>query len=422
MISTSPHVGWGQSLRPLWYHGRISAHRALVYIDMGEHVVVINGGSSSIKFALFDRDSMTRLWGGKIDRIGLPGATLTLSDEEGKEDVLTVEIPDVRTAVEVLIAVLTDRIDVAKVAAIGHRFVHGMDIAEHSAITNQLLARIRSYVEIDPEHLPMQLAIVDACKAAFPALMQVACFDTVFHRDMPRVAQLLPIPRRYEAKGVRRYGFHGLSCAYLIDELRRVDPERADKKVIILHLGSGASVTAVSGGKSVDTSMGFTPAGGIPMSSRAGDIDPGALSYIMREDNLTPLALEHLINYGSGLLGVSETTSDMYDLLQIEETDIRAKEAIDLFCYEAKKRIGAYIAALGGVDTIIFSGGIGAVAPRIRARICGGLEAFGVIIEESKNQANESLISSTLAPVSVRVMHTDEERMIAHITGVINRS
>jgi acetate kinase len=393
-----------------------------VLIDMGEHVVVINGGSSSIKFALFARDGMARLWGGKIDRIGLPGATLTLTDGEGKEDVLTVEIPDVRTAVEVLIAVLTDRVDVAKVEAIGHRFVHGMDIAEHAPITNQLLARIRSYADIDPEHLPMQLAIVDACKAAFPALMQVACFDTVFHHDMPRVAQLLPLPRRYEAKGVRRYGFHGLSCAYLIEELRRIDPKHADGKVIILHLGSGASVTAVSGGKSIDTSMGFTPAGGIPMSSRAGDLDPGALSYIMREDDLTPLALEHLINYGSGLLGVSETTADMYDLLQIEATDIRAKEAIDLFCYEAKKRIGAYTAALGGVDTIIFSGGIGAVAPGIRARICGGLEAFGVIIEESKNQANESLISSTLAPVYVRVMHTDEERMIAQLTGAINRS
>lgn len=386
---------------------------------MEKNILVINGGSSSIKFAFFVHDSPTKLWGGKIDRIGLPGATLTLTDANGKDDVLSLEIPDALTAVQVLIAVLTDRVDVAKVAAIGHRFVHGMGIAEHAVITDDLLTSIRSHADVDPEHLPMQLAIVDACKETFPVLMQVACFDTVFHHDMPRVAQLLPIPRRYEAKGMRRYGFHGLSCEYLIQELRRIDPERADKKVIILHLGSGASITAVAGGKSIDTSMGFTPASGIPMSSRSGDVDPGALTYIMKSDNLTPLALEHLINYSSGLLGVSETTSDMHDLLQVEETDIRAKEAIDLFCYEAKKYIGAYIAALGGVDTIIFSGGIGAASPRIRSRICGGLDTFGVILDESKNQTNESLISSTLAPVYVRVMHTDEERMIAQIVRAI---
>lgn len=385
---------------------------------MEKNILAINAGSSSIKFALFRAGDDARCeYRGSIERIGLPNGAISWTNKEGVTQTSAVEIPDTARAAEMLFSMLNEHTDMAMLAAVGHRFVHGMDIADHAMITDALLAHIRSYASVDPEHLPLEIAIVESFKERFSSLMQVACFDTVFHHDMPRVAQLLAIPRRFEAKGVRRYGFHGLSCAYLTQELRRVDPVRAEGKVIIAHLGSGASITAALNGKSIDTSMGFSPAGGIPMSSRMGDVDPGALSYIMKSDNLTPLALEHLISYGSGLLGVSETTPDMHDLIQIEETDMRAKEAIALFCYEAKKRIGAYMAVLGGVDAIIFSGGIGSASPRIRATICEGLESFGIMLDESKNQRSDALISGDGARVSVHVMHTDEERMIARITG-----
>ena len=248
-----------------------------------------------------------------------------------------------------------------------------------------------------------------------PALPQVACFDTVFHRDMPRVAQLLPLPRRFESKGVRRYGFHGLSLSSIMEGLQSSDPEKAKGRVIIAHLGNGASITAVKEGKSVDTSMGFTPTGGILMSSRTGDIDPGTLLYIMESEGLSRDAINHLINHESGLLGVSETSSDMHDLLGREATDERAREAVALFCYEAKKRIGAYITALGGVETIIFTGGMGENAPLIRARICEGLGFLGITLDLARNDSNEDIISSISTPVCVRVMHTDEELTIAHI-------
>lgn len=387
---------------------------------MEKNILTINAGSSSIKFALYQHShDYPLLWSGKIDRIGLSGTTLLWRNTQGQEEQREVIAPDASATIEILSAFLAEHINLHELRAVGHRFVHGMDIAEHALITDELLARLRTFSTLDPEHTPLALAIVESLRQRYPELPQVACFDNVFHHDMPRVAQLLPLPRRFEAKGMRRYGFHGLSCTYLMEELRRVDPERANGKVIILHLGSGASVTAIMAGKSIDTSMGFSPASGIPMSSRSGDVDPGALLQIMKTEQLSLDALLHLINHESGLLGVSETTADMHDLLDRESSDVRAKEAIDLFCYEAKKRIGAYVAVLGGVETIIFSGGIGAVAPRIRARICFGLETFGVIIDESENQRNGALISSTLAPVSVRVMQTDEERIIAHIVGAI---
>ncbi len=386
-----------------------------------EHaILVINAGSSSVKFALYVyTDVLTCTLSGKMERIGLPHSRLMFTDASGHTETREITLPDNRTAIDVLNYFLHERINFDQLTAVGHRIVHGMGASHHQLISDQLLSAMRTYVDVDPEHLPFQLDLIDSFSVRHPALKQVACFDTVFHHDMPRVAQLLPFPRHYESLGMRRYGFHGLSCAYVMEELARIDAHRALGKVIILHLGSGASVTALVAGKTVDTSMGFSPSSGVPMSSRSGDIDGGALSYLLKIHQLDASQIDHLLNYQSGLLGVSETSADMYDLLQIQESDVRAQEAIDFFCYEVKKRIGAYVAALGGVETIIFTGGIGAVAPHIRAQICGGLESFGVIIDESKNQANDALISSTLAPVYVHVMHTDEERMIAQITRVI---
>jgi acetate kinase len=249
----------------------------------------------------------------------------------------------------------------------------------------------------------------------------VACFDTAFHHDLPRVARLLPIPRRYEAQGVRRYGFHGLSYAFLMEELGRLaGTGAAQGRVILAHLGSGASLAAVREGKSVDTSMGFTPAAGVPMGTRSGDLDPGLVWYLARTEKMSAKQFNEMANTRSGLLGISETSSDMRDLLDRETQDVRAAEAVALFCYQVKKWIGAFAAALGGLDTLVFAGGIGENAPAVRARICDGLGFLGIELEEKLNAANEGVISAAGGGVAVRVIRTDEEQMIAKsVCGVL---
>jgi acetate kinase len=237
---------------------------------------------------------------------------------------------------------------------------------------------------------------------------------------MPRVAKLLPIPRRFDAKGIQRYGFHGLSYAYLMEELARVaGAEAIQGRVILAHLGNGASLAAVRKGKSIDTSMGFTPTAGLPMSTRSGDLDPGLAPYLERTEQITTKQFYEMINHESGLLGVSETSSDMRDLLAREAADVRAAEAVSLFCYQAKKWLGAYAAALGGLDTLVFSAGIGENCPSIRARICEGLGFLGLELHEARNAENAAVISTDASRVAVRVMRTDEELMIARSVGRI---
>jgi acetate kinase len=231
---------------------------------------------------------------------------------------------------------------------------------------------------------------------------------------MPRVAKLIPIPRRFDTMGIQRYGFHGLSYAYLMEELARVAGKKAAYgRVILAHLGNGASIAAVHERKSVDTSMGFTPASGLMMGSRPGDIDPGVAWYLMRSENLTPKEFNNLINHDSGLLGISETSSDMHDLIERQARDVRASEAIELFCYTARKWIGAFAATLGGMDTLVFAGGIGENAPEVRSKICKGMEFLGIELQKKRNLSNAPVISRATGKVVVRVMHTDEERMIA---------
>ena len=259
-----------------------------------------------------------------------------------------------------------------------------------------------------------EIHLAEILHRRFPSLPQVACFDTAFHHDLTRVARLLPIPRRYEAQGVRRYGFHGLSYSFLIEELARLgDPAATTGRVVLCHLGSGASLAAVRDGKPVDTSMSFTPAAGIPMSTRSGDLDPGLVLYLARTTKMSSEQFNDMVNFQSGLLGVSETSSDMRDLLDREARDVRAAEAIALFCYQVKKWIGAFSAALGGLDTLVFAGGIGENAAVVRTRICDGLGFLGVELEERRNAANEDVISSRASRVAVRVIRTDEELMIA---------
>ena len=255
---------------------------------------------------------------------------------------------------------------------------------------------------------------MEVIAAKFPQTPQVACFDTAFHSHMPRVARMLAIPRRYEAMGVQRYGFHGLSYAGLMEEVERVaGTEAAKGRVILAHLGQGSSMAAVRGGQGIDTSMGFTPAAGLMMGTRSGDLDPGLISFLAHTERMSPAEFDHMINRESGLLGVSETSSDMQELLARETNDLRAAEGVALFCYQAKKLIGAYAAALGGLDTLVFAGGIGENAPSVRTRICQGLEFLGLELDASRNAANQDVISSDASRVVVRVIRTNEERVIA---------
>jgi acetate kinase len=299
--------------------------------------------------------------------------------------------------------------------AVGHRVVHGgPKYSEPQRITPEMIEDLHRLSPFDPEHLPEEILLTEAFHHRFPNLPQVACFDTAFHHDLPRVAQLLPIPRRYEAQGVRRYGFHGLSYAFLMGELARLaGAEAANRRVILAHLGNGASLAAVRNGKSVDTSMSFTPTAGVPMSTRSGDLDPGLVWYLAHTEKMTAKQFNEMVNFHSGLLGISETSSDMRDLLEREPQDVRAAEAVALFCYQVKKWIGAYAAALGGLDTLVFAGGIGENAPVIRARICDGLEFLGIELDQKRNAAGEGVISAAAGRVTVRVIRTDEERMIA---------
>jgi acetate kinase len=380
-------------------------------------ILTINGGSSSIKFALFGAgDSLSRIFEGAIDRIGLPEATFRVKGE-GRTNNFSrmVTTPDHTAAVGVLMDWLEGCSGRDGLVAVGHRVVYGgPKYYKPQRITAEMVQELQRLSPFDPEHLPDEILLTEAFHRRFPDLPQVACFDTAFHHDLPRVAQLLPIPRRYEAQGVRRYGFHGLSYAFLTEELVRLgDPAATTGRVILSHLGNGAGLAAVRDGRSFDTSMGFTSTAGVPMSTRSGDLDPGLVWYLARAENMDAKQFNEMVNFQSGLLGISETSSDMRDLLDHESKDVRAAEAIALFCYQVKKWIGAFAAALGGLDTLVFAGGIGENAPTIRGRICEGLRFLGVELVEKRNAANDGVISTASSRVTVRVIRTDEERMIA---------
>ncbi|MEO8655410.1 MAG: acetate/propionate family kinase [Ramlibacter sp.] len=380
-------------------------------------MLTINGGSSSIKFALFEAaGSLKRVLGGAIERIGLADSSLRVKGADPADNVSrAIAAPDQTAAVAALMDWIEERSADDALAAVGHRVVHGgPKYSAPQRITAEMVEELRRLSPFDPEHLPGEILLTEAFHRRFPDLPQVACFDTAFHHELPRVARLLPIPRRYEALGVRRYGFHGLSYAFLMEELTCLaGAQSAQGRVILAHLGNGASLAAVHRRKSVDTSMGFTPAAGVPMSTRSGDLDPGLVSYLVRTEGMSAQQFNRMVNFQSGLLGVSETSSDMRDLLEREAQDVRAAEAVALFCYQVKKWIGAFAAALNGLDTLVFAGGIGENAPIVRSRICAGLGFLGIELQEERNAANESVISAGAGRVAVRVIRTDEELTIA---------
>lgn len=349
-------------------------------------VLTINGGSSSLKYGLFDAgDPPKRIRSGKFERVENHAA----------------KVPE-----------LLEAIGEAPVQAVAHRIVHGGPrYFDPAPVTPEMLDELRHLQDFVPEHLPAEIDLIEALSKEFGAVPHIACFDTGFHRDMPHVAQLLPIPREYFDRGIRRYGFHGLSYSWLMHELRRTGDDQG--RAILAHLGNGCSMAAVRDGKCVETTMGFTPAAGLVMSRRSGDLDPGLVAYLARVEGMTPDDFNRMINTRSGLLGISGTTSDVRDLLALEATDARAAEALALFCYQARKWIGALAVACEGLDTLVFAGGIGENAAPIRERVCSGLAFLGVRLDLEANEAGAPVISSPDSAVKVRIVRTDEEMYMA---------
>jgi acetate kinase len=354
-------------------------------------VLALNRGSSSLKFGLF-----------------------TLSPDAAPLSRGTVAVSDDRTAFEQVIARVSEPVKKHPLAAVAHRLVHGgPDLRAPRTVDDALLATLRRLIHLAPNHLPDEIALIEEVRRARPDLPQIICFDTAFHADLPDVARRLPIPAEYAAEGVRRYGFHGLSYTFLMDELRRRGFAWPVERAILAHLGNGSSLAAIRGGCSIDTTMGFTPIGGVVMGTRSGDLDPGVVTCIARSHGLDPDQVERELSHRSGLAGLSAGTSDMRELLAREDSDEGYRLAVAIYCYEIKKRIGAYAAALGGLDVLVFSGGIGERAPAVRSRICSGLEFLGIELEEAANAGNAAVISTSESRVAVHVIPTDEEVVLA---------
>ena len=389
-------------------------------------ILTINGGSSSIKFGLFSSAlPLVRVFGGQLERIGTPGALLTATRDHSSElDTHPVTASNFHDGIQGVLAYLRERIGTSAILGIGHRIVKGGPrLVDNQLITPEVVAELRRMQPLDLDHLPREIALIDAFRMAFPKLPHIACFDTAFHKDLPRIAQLLPIPRHYLDSGVRRFGFHGLSYTYLMSRLVvESGKELANGRVILAHLGSGASMAAVHNGKPIDTTMAFTPTSGLMMGTRPGDLDPGLVVYLMKDQKLTTEDMDKFISERCGLIGVSETSSDMRDLLLSRNRDPRAAEAVQLFCYLAKKHLCALASTLGGVETIVFAGGIGEHSPEIRAGICDGLGFLGLKLDPSRNNLARDVISSDESRVTVRIIPTDEALVIARIVELICRN
>ena len=385
-------------------------------------ILTINGGSSSLKFALFKdgaNNNVTRIGAGKIDRIGLANPTLQIGSERRP-----INIQTHADAIPLMVQPIKEKLGPEPLAAIGHRIVHGgPNYRQHQRVDSKMIEELEHFGPFDPEHLPAEISLMRCCAKHFPDVPQFACFDTAFHRDLPRVAYLLPIPRRFEEHGIRRYGFHGLSCSWLMQELEQIaGRDVANGRVVIAHLGNGASMTAVHKGRSMDTTMSFTPTAGLVMSRRTGDLDPSLAGYLARTEKMSIERFQHMINAESGLLGISGISSDMRDLLEKENSDSRAADAIASFCYNAKKHLSALAATMGGLDTLIFSGGIGESAPEIRARICKGLQFLGIELDSAANGQNSAITSQKGSGVTVYVIKTDEEMFIAQtVNGLLQK-
>jgi len=379
-------------------------------------ILTVNCGSSSLKFGLFGRaDPPGSLLTGEIRDIGIDEGRIQVKDAAGhtlQESRQTVA--DMDAAVNQLIHLLGEHFSEYVVQAIGHRVVQGgTRHMEPEAVTDELLASLDTLISLAPAHLPAELAAIRAFAKVFPDAVQIACFDTAFHRHMPFPARHYALPRGLWEQGLLRYGFHGLSYEHILQQLRQMAPEQADGRIIMAHLGNGASMAAVHKGISIDTTMGLTPAGGLVMSTRPGDMDPGVILYLLKEKKLDAAVLNELLNKQAGLKAVSGSESDIQKLQAAAPADTQAAEAVTLFCYQARKFVGALAAALGGLDTFIFTGGIGEHAPAIRHRICEGLAFLGMHLDAARNEAQAAVISPEGSPVTIWVIPANEELQIA---------
>ena len=377
-------------------------------------IMTVNAGSSSIKLDLFTTDFKPIL-NISATNIGQPHSKITVESNPEDKKVRHIRIAGYEEAAEALFVSINDELSSEHIVAIGHRVVHGgKTYFKPTKITDEVLVHLKQLPIFDPSHMHATIGVAEIFKHRFKDIPQVACFDTAFYNDLPLVAKLLPIPRKYEKLGLRRYGFHGLSYESLLSDFSLLAGENAAHgRIILAHLGSGASLTAVKNGKPIDTTMSFTPASGIPMSSRSGDLDPGVMAFLHRQSGMTIAEFNKMVNFESGLLGISGISADMEELIRESDKNQSAKEAVDVFCYQARKAIGSLSATLGGLDSLIFAGGMGENSPLIRARICDDLEYLGIVIDEHRNNNHEFLISRDQAQAGVHVMHTDEAKVIA---------
>jgi acetate kinase len=376
-------------------------------------ILCLNAGSSSLKFAVYCMSdaSEERVFSGAVEGIGVSGGSFWLKGRDGQ---LLVDrkqaFPDQASALAAMFAALEGQ--GTPLAAAGHRVVHGGPLfLEPQRIDGPMVARLQELVPLAPLHLPSQIAIVEEIAKRRPGLIQVACFDTAFHSSMPEVARRFALPRELWDQGVRRYGFHGLSYEFVVSKLGRNLGSRA----IVAHLGNGASMVALKDSLPVDTTMGLTPTGGFIMGTRSGDLDPGVLLFLLRQ-GWTAERLEAVLDRESGLAGVSALTSDMRTLLEKRVTNAHAAQAVAMFCYQARKFIGAFAAVLNGLDTLVFTGGIGERAAAVRREICSGLKHLGITLDDKMNAAHAAVISTAKSACVVRVVETDEDLMIARHT------
>ncbi len=384
-----------------------------IYTNNKSLILTVNAGSSSLKFDLFSINPIVKVTSGVIDKIGQDKSLFAI-DNLSKE----VSLNTYNDAINLFIEWLGN--NTQNVIAIGHRIVHGgPKYFEPCLATRDIIDDLEKFIPFDTEHLPNELLILKKIQSLFHDIPNILCFDTSFYKDLPIESKMLPIPRHYFEDGLRRYGFHGLSYQFVFQKLQQIYGEKIlSSRLIIAHIGSGVSLSAIREGKPIDTTMGFTPTGGVPMGTRSGDIDPGIISYIENTKNLNINQIDHMFNFESGLLGISETTSDMKSLLDNESTDKRISDAINIFCYNIKKTIGGFIAILGGIDKIVFTGGIGENSPEIRRRICQNLDFMGIVIDQNNNNNNKDIISKKTSKVEIRVINTDEAQII--VQNVIN--
>ena len=384
-------------------------------------LLVLNAGSSSLKFAVYRRRTKHEWQVAARGQIQGIGTTVHMSAHDGAgapipTPALAADVRDRRTALDYLAGWLRAQFATAHLVGVGHRVVHGG--AEHAGpviVTSRLIDELHELEALAPLHQPYNVFAIEMVAQRLPDVRQVACFDTSFHRTMPEVAQLVPLPRELRGKTLKRYGFHGLSCEYIASVLPEVVPDLQPKRVIIAHLGSGASLCALRDGRSIDTTMSFTALDGLCMGTRPGALDPGILLYLFQGLHLAPDEIETILYRKSGLLGISSISSDMRDLERSSQH--AARLAVDFFVYRAAKEIGALTAVLGGLDGLVFTAGIGENSPRIRQRICEACSWLGVQLDSQANEANAIQISQPHSSVSVLRIPTDEELMIARHTG-----